>query len=122
MTGSGLVLQNFSKTIHKFPISSDDPQANFIARRREVLRDYYLGNPTLPRIGVISIVTIGALLISLVLAPNRAIYGFVAYGLMIANILVGEALIGSWRHRRDSQLDQISREEEDYNAGQVARK
>jgi hypothetical protein len=117
LTGSALSLQNLNKTLARFPVVGQDPKIDFIKRRREVLKQYYFDNPTLPRIAVIQIVTVCTLLISLYIAPGQPIFELVSYAIMIANILGGELVIGVWRAKRDRKLKEIWDEEEDYSVG-----
>jgi hypothetical protein len=51
----------------------------------------------------------------LVIAVNvdgRGTYGYVPYALMMANIIIGELVIKSWRIRRDKALDAVAQRKE----------
>jgi hypothetical protein len=113
LTGSTIVLQNLHRTLTRFPIVTKTPAVSFIAERRDALIQYYFGNRTLPRIGILTIVTAGALTLSLMMPANWPEFArYIPYALMIANILIGEYVIGRWRAKRDRKLDEIAIREE----------
>jgi hypothetical protein len=116
LTGASLAIQNLNRAIAKFPLTTDGGTAKFTKERREVVKQYYLDNPTLPRIGLIFIVTAVILALSLRVPPEREYLGYLLYALMIANILFGEYVIGKWRAVRDAKLDAIDVRQEE--AGQ----
>jgi hypothetical protein len=109
--GQAIVFQNLNKVLVKFPIVDQSSKSKFVNERREVIKEYYYDHPTFPRIAGINIITVITLIISIEIAPARPVFYLVAYALMISNILVGELMIGSWRAKRDWQLDDITRRE-----------
>lgn len=115
LTGSVLTLQNLHKTLVRFPVAPKTPVTKFVAERRDAIMQYYFGNPTLPRIGILTFFTAGTLTLSLTLltSPTEFIR-YILYGMMIANILVGEYVIGKWRAERDRKLDEISIREDEF--------
>ena len=72
LMGASLAIQNLNKAIAKFSIPTDGRTARFTMERREVLKEYYFDNPTLPRIGLIFIVTAVTLALSLRIPGARA--------------------------------------------------
>jgi hypothetical protein len=119
LTGSNLALQNLNKAIAQYPI--DERSANFTMQRRKVVKEYYFDHPTLPRIGLIFIVTAITLAISLQLPEEPRFLKYPLYALMIANIMAGEYVIAKWRAARDAKLDAIDvRQEEAAQATKTA--
>jgi hypothetical protein len=113
LIGSLLVLQNLARLMEKFDVVAEDSEAPFVRQRREIIREYYFDNPTLPRIGILIIFTGVSLVLSVNLGqslPYKLEYA--PYALMIANILGGELAIKRWRIKRDRQLDAVARIEE----------
>ena len=81
------------------------------ANQREVIRiirDHYLGNPTLERVATIMFVNWVAFSVALVgHYENRPMLRDVAYVIVILNIAVGEYFIHRWRKRRDRRIDEL---------------
>ena len=95
LTGSAITLQNLHKTLTLFPIVPTAPTAKFVSQRRDVIKQYYFGNPTLPRVGILIIVSAVTLVLSLNLpASVPEFVRYIPYVLMIANILIGEYVSG----------------------------
>jgi hypothetical protein len=110
LIGQGLVAQNLNRTMAAFKIE-DGPGAEYTREVREIMRGYFYDNPTILRICIILVVTA----ISLVIAVNvddQSSYKYVPYALMMANIIIGELVIRSWRIRRDRALDAVARRKE----------
>jgi hypothetical protein len=114
LLGNILVLQNLAQTMDKFRIVDATPAARFVRERREIIRAYYFDNPTLLRVGVLLIITGASLVLSVnVDQHSPAKLGYIPYGLMIANIIVGEVVIKRWRLRRDRLLDEVAEREQE---------
>jgi len=74
----------------------------------EALETYWLKRPQLARIVTMMFISLVAFALSLAghfgAQNKREVLDLVAYGLMILNILCGEALIIAWRSRRDTAI------------------
>jgi|tagenome__1003787_1003787.scaffolds.fasta_scaffold20535397_1 hypothetical protein len=117
LIGGSITMQNLGKTFSDFSLSNS-PEGLLIARQRSVLIQYYYGNHTLPRIGVLLVITASTLVFSLI-APTglpQPVY-FAPYIIMISNILIGELIIQRWRNERDRKLKEIMIEKDKLRSG-----
>jgi hypothetical protein len=113
LIGNGLVLQNISRMVARFKVAGD-AEETVVRARREVMLAYYFENPTITRVCVTMVIT-GASLLVAVRTNGKSNYWlqYSPYALMIANILWSEAVMTSWRYRRDKALDTIALQEEE---------
>ena len=112
LMGQAIMVQNLNKTLMTFPVRASGWRAEIAKKRREVIIEYYYDNLTFPRIAGIFICTAIAFIISVKVAPTYPVFGLVAYGIMMANILVGEKIMTVWRRKRDQKLEEITLDEE----------
>jgi hypothetical protein len=112
LIGNLLTLQNLNKMLSKFPVTTD-AVGHFLRDRREVLKEYYFGHPTLPRIGITFLVTASILVLSSEFPPRYRWLQYLYYGLVICNILTSELIMTIWRNQRDRKLDEIAFREEE---------
>ena len=115
LTGSTVTLQNLNKFFARFPVQTHGESIDFIRERREVVKMYYFDHPTLPRIGILLVVT-AVILVSSLKFFNQGFWQYVPYVLMIFNILIGEMVMSLWRGKRDRDLDQIDEREEQFRS------
>lgn len=111
--GSALSLQNIYRLFSAFGVRDE-----FARKRRDILEQYYFGRPTLPRIGMIFVTTAVILFVSTTYATTLS--SRILYGAMIANILIGEAIIHVWRAKRDRALEQLDVEEDRLRSRSIA--
>jgi hypothetical protein len=117
LIGQGLVAQNINKMMNYFRVA-DGPDAEYTLEIREIMRKYYYDNPTMFRICIILLGTS----ISLVVSSNvdeQSPYHlyYLPYMLMMANIIIGELTIKSWRVRRDRALEEVARRKDANSVG-----
>jgi hypothetical protein len=87
---------------------ADTPQTPQNSKLLEALETYWLKRPQLARIVTMMFIALLAFALSLTghfaAQKNREVLDLVAYGLIILNIVAGEALVVYWRSRRDSAI------------------
>jgi uncharacterized membrane protein (DUF485 family) len=92
----------FANALAETPLTPDNSKV------LEALETYWLKRPQLARIMTMMFISLVAFAISLTghfgAQNKREVLDLVAYGLMILNILCGEAIIISWRSSRDAAI------------------
>jgi hypothetical protein len=83
----------------------------------EILCDYYIKRPLLTKISL----TLTAFCIAFIFSviahyEHNIIYDYIAYGIVILAIIVGEIFIKNWRRSRDQRLDEASKNRIDANS------